>query len=110
MSGAPSWYELDPPARWKAGATLPSDGQERPFYHDCAGCLAKEPEIALAHTEPGMPGKWMVIKRRGPKGREEHYPALFCAPCRDRIRAGGPTCISTVPAPCSPTTKEGRPS
>ena len=75
MSGpAFTYWTLDPPARWQAGAV----GKDRtPIYFSCADCGAKEPEIAgIISTDGTFKGIGLSKTESG-----FYNPAMFCAPC-----------------------------
>ena len=87
-------YEVTPPVRWKAGASLSADGRETPLYFDCADCEARDIEVAGLVARPGLGDRvrWtdVAILTKQADGREVHVPALFCRACTDRRKRREP--------------------
>ena len=74
-------FSLEPPAKWRAGFTG-TDANSPPFYFDCAGCGAKEPEIA------GVIGTGPTLEDIGVIPRDGLYKtAMFCALCFEKLQA-----------------------
>ena len=66
------YWTLEPPRQWRAG-----DVGGKPFHFDCAGCRAKEPEIAGIISSDGTYAGIGLLRAEGAFVR----PAMFCAPC-----------------------------
>ena len=84
---------MEPPFKWQAGTVGKDPGM--PFYFDCAGCGAKEPELAGVFARPGLGGD--VKLRREDIGVERtpdgfYKLCLYCVPCTaarvEKARAG----------------------
>ena len=78
-----NYFRLTVPVRWQAGT---SGG--KPFFFDCAGCDAKEIQVAgiaasLPLAEQRMVGiEHVGIITSGPRGPRH---AMFCVQCMDKI-------------------------
>ena len=90
-----SLYVLEPPVRWKAGATVTARvGTDEPlavpFYFDCADCGADGPVIVGVLAPAGLTSATFEdigILADDAEGRHAR-PAMFCGLCTDKRTAG----------------------
>ncbi len=87
-------YYLDPPAKWQAGSGGWQGEPEKPFYFDCAGCKAREPEIAMILVADGKEPVYKNILILDRPGEGVGFNAMFCSLCTERIQVGGPLFVN----------------